>query len=756
MVICCFMVCLFFLLQAPLLAADSKVDKPFKDPRPELHAELNQAENLANKGRFKEAQARLSAYAAAHPAERHPLLFYEQGYFAYKANNLDAALESLQKCTDIAPDYQDGWQLLSLVWREKGDSYSVEIKEEKPKRIRAMQYSAIAMDRAAQIAGDDDLLYQTAMLWLEAEKAKKALSILEPLSKKARPKQEWLVGLSEVLKALKKTEETAEAMEKAARVNNDPGLLFHAAWLWSELEKPKRSLPLLLILSERNEPDKNWLLLLASVYNTLARYGDAALVFERIIEIDPAPDYLYNCGILWLQVEKADRALKSLQRLTNVEPPKAEWFVAQAQAWLMKKDIENAADAMERAASISKKPEHIYQAGSLRLQLKQADRAIKLLTPLAKLSKPKSQWLIALSNAWLLKENYLKGATYMEQAAYISGLGRHFHQAGMLWRLENKIDKTITLLKKSINSKDPQQLWFIDLASVLLDVNRDAEVRSVMKRTNLSEKTVSNQLRYRGVVIWLNLEMPEKAYPLLQILNRDENPSYAWMSSLVKTCVELGKMKEAQEVMNKTLTRYPDQIRSWKLAVWLALQSENYVAAAAAKEVVRQFEPNNSKHKEDLSRMYLLAGVPQQAAKYYTKTIDGEPSSEQLDHLLNIYLSGRRNREALSVAEKLVKKEKTSKRLESLGDIYYAMHRYAESCDAYEEAVESSTEAGHALLMKAAYSAMKKRQYARAAKYFTQAAASESADEKTLQLAMQNLAYIERMQDSGYISKKKE
>ncbi len=736
----------FIALPSLLYAGQQDGKNEFKDLPPALHAALEKAESFAARQQFQKAQNVLEAYAVAHPAQKHPLLYYETGYFAYKARNLEAAISNLKKNVAVAAAYKDGWQLLSLAWQESGARYSKEKKEEKPKRLQAMQQSALAMDRAAALAKDDDLLYQSAMLWLEADKAKKALGILERLSQKSNPKQEWLLGLAEALKALKKTEETAEAMEKAARLRNDPGLLFHAAWLWNDLEKPRRALPLLTMLAERKNPEKNWLLLLAGVYNTLQRYSDAAATFERIIEIDPAPDYLYNCGVLWLQASKIDRALRALVRLKDVTPPKAEWFVATAQAWLLKEDIPKAADAMERAAGISKKAEHIYQAGSLRLQLREADRAIRLLTPLTKRKKPKSKWFVALSNAWLLKEDYVKGATYMEQAAEISGQGRLYHRAGMLWRVVDKLDKTIVLLRKSVAVKKVEQLWLVDLASVLLDANRESEVRPVMKRTRLSDAAVSNSLRYRGVVVWLNINEPAKAYPLLRLLSKQKNPEYSWLSSLVKICVELGKMQEADKALQQLLNGFPSRVGSWKLAVWLALQQGSYADAVAAKEIVRQFEPNEKKHLKDLSRLYLLAGVPQQAAKLHTRFIGKKPDVEQLEHLVDIYLSGQRYEEALSTELQVAKQQKNSEHFEILGTIYYALHRYDESCGAYEHAAELCAEINPDLLMKAAYSAMKERQYERAAKNFNKVVVSGAASDEQMQAASQNLAYIERMQ----------
>ncbi|WP_028581542.1 tetratricopeptide repeat protein [Desulfogranum japonicum] len=743
----------FFLVLPSLLHAHDLKNgiKEFREPPPLLHTALGEAESFSDKGQFHKAQAKLETYASAHPAETHPLLYYELGYFAYKAGNINAAISNLKKTVEIAPEFKDAWQLLSLAWQESGSAYSKEDKQEKTKRIYAMQSSAMAMDKAYVFSKDDDLLYQCAMLWLEAEKPKTALSILEDLSKRKAPKEEWLVGLSEALKALKNSEKTAEAMEKAARVGNNPELLFHAAYLWNELDKPKRALPLLKILAEQKDPGKNCFLLMAAVYNTLDQHANAAMAFERVIEIDPAPDYLYNCGVLWLQAEQPDKALQNLLRLADIQPLKADWLVAMAQAWLIKENIAKAADAMEEAASISKKSQHMYQAGTLRLQLKQVDRAINLLSPLAERKQPRKEWLVALANAWLLKENYAKGATYIEWAANISGEGKLYHQAGMLWLVEGKQEKSIKLLKKSVVGKKVEQLWLVDLASVLLAANQESEVKSVMERTNLADDKVSNQLRYRGVVIWLELQEPKSAYPLLKILVGADEPRYSWMSSLVKNCVELGKEKEAEQVLDKILSRYPSQVKSWKLAVWFTLQKGDYIAAVAAKEIVFHFEFDEKKHLNDLSRLYLLAGVPQQSAHVYRRTIGKKPTIEQLNHLVDIYQSGSMYEDALKIACEVAEQTKTAESLEVLGDIYYALHRYEASCLAYEQAAESCDAVNTGILMKAAYSAMKEKQYARAAGNFESVIASGIGEENQIQAAMQNLAYIKKkhQQDSN-------
>lgn len=731
-----------------LVAQDIKTSfTEFKEPSPTLHSAHKKAESLAEKKLYTAAKQHLESYAAAHPQEKHPLLFYEIGYFSHHAGELTSAVANLEKAVELAPDFREGWQLLALSHQKLAEQYAKDSKEERNLRYKALQKGARAMERAAQLSGDNTLLYQSALLWLEGERPQQALVILKNLRDSAAPQPEWLVALSDTLKALKRHEETAETMEKAARIQNNPDLLFHAAWLWVELGKSKRALPLLEILTKKKNPDKNWLLLLVSTYNNLKQTEKAALTLERVIEIDPVAEYLYNCGLLWLQDEKPDRALRSLVRLSDMQPPKADWFVATAQAWLLKEVLEKAADAMERGAGLSGKSEHIYQAGVLRLQLKQADRAIGLLTPLEKRPQPESKWMVALANSWLLKKHYLNGARYMERAAVISDDGKLYHRAGMLWRLENRLDKTVSLLKKSVARKNVEQLWLLDLATALMDTSRSDEVLPVMKRTNLEDKNLSCQLRYRGAVIWLSIAQPARAYPILQALSDEKSPSYSWLSSLVKVSVELEKQAEASKTLRKTLDTFPEKVECWKLAVWFALQQGDYTKAAAAKEVVRQFEPADKKHLEDLSRLYLLAGVPAESAKAYIQVIGSKPTSEQLAHLLDIYLSGQMYKEALQPAQQLLKTgSEPAKHWASLGDIHYALGQYEKSAEAYKNSADLTEDPK--ILMRAAYAEMKIGQLQQASKTFQKAIDKSNGEETLVDTAMQNLDYIKLKKES--------
>jgi len=130
----------------------------------------------------------------------------------------------------------------------------------------------------------------------------------------------------------------------------------------------------------------------------------------------------------------------------------------------------------------------------------------------------------------------------------------------------------------------------------------------------------------------------------------------------------------------------------------------------------------------------------------YTRTIGKNPTPDQLDHLVDIYQSGRMYEEALEAELKIVEQEKTAEDMEVLGDLYYSLHRYEESRKAYDQAARLSDEVNPDILMKAAYSAMKEKQYSCAAGNFKAVIDSGTGKEGQLQAAMQNLAYIEKVQ----------
>ncbi len=103
------------------------------------------------------------------------------------------------------------------------------------------------------------------------------------------------------------------------QVIKNPDLMFRAAWLWMEAERPKNALPLPRILAKKKKPKIDWLMTLSNTCLALEHMKEADRVMDRVIARDVKPVYLYNGGVLRPWADAPDRAMPHLQRLPR--PP---------------------------------------------------------------------------------------------------------------------------------------------------------------------------------------------------------------------------------------------------------------------------------------------------------------------------------------------------------------------------------------------------------------------------------------------------
>ncbi|MCP4694674.1 MAG: hypothetical protein GY859_41990, partial [Desulfobacterales bacterium] len=86
--------------------------------------------------------------------------------------------------------------------------------------------------------------------------------------------------------------------------------------------------------------------------------------------------------------------------------------------------------------------------GVPRLQLKQADAALNLPRSLEQHARPKADWLVAVSNAWILKKRHGEAADAMQRAAVVSGKPDHLFRAARLWLQDDDPRKALPLLEQ--------------------------------------------------------------------------------------------------------------------------------------------------------------------------------------------------------------------------------------------------------------------------------------------------------------------
>ncbi len=83
---------------------------------------------------------------------------------------------------------------------------------------------------------------------------------------------------------------------------------------------------------------------------------------QRAAAIGENPKHVYQAGVLRLQLQQVDAAMRMMLPLEKWPGPEAIWPASGANAWILKQRYGNAAASMERAARISAKPDHWHRA----------------------------------------------------------------------------------------------------------------------------------------------------------------------------------------------------------------------------------------------------------------------------------------------------------------------------------------------------------------------------------------------------------
>jgi len=603
--------------------------------------------------------------------------------------------------------------------------------------------AAETMDRVVRMDPKPDYLYNAGVLWLHAEAPDKALAHLRKLCKRTPPKAEWFVALAHAWLRKKEIVNAAKAMEQAATLSQKPAHAYQAGLMWLQARNADAALRVLAPLGEKSHPEAEWLAALSNAWLLKGDFPQAASAMERAARISEKPDHFYSAATLWLQAEQPRKALPLLQLLAQRPRPEARWLVLLSETWVRMANMAEAAQAMERAAGISGKPDHTFRAARLWLEADQPKSALPLLERLTRQPSPAGEWFITLSNCYLLLDQPAKAAQAMETGAGITGKGSHYYRAGMLWLETGNADRGIPLLQVCAKKEPVEQKWLVGLAQALVNEAREPEALEAMERTDLTDPRQAPALRFQGAMLWLHLDWPRKALSVLKVLCASGKPDPKWLVSLIKFYVELGQAGEAEKALRRLIDRFPEKPDVWRLAVWVALQQADYARAAAAMAVAVRLGPADPALLKELADLYHMAGAPVKAAAALQAAWKGHPGPKDWDRLVNIYLSGHRYATALPFAVSAAEAEPSAERWEMVGAIAFRLRKFKESFDAYRRGAELSPDAD--LRLKAGYAALKMDRLDEAARLFREAMRRAQKNSAIAYEAHRNLAFIKKM-----------
>ena len=400
----------------------------------------------------------------------------------------------------------------------------------------------------------------------------------------------------------------------------------------------------------------------------------------------------FLCGLANYRQEKNEEAEKYFRQAVEIYPCFGPAWQNLAVINYSQGEKEPAAQQMEKAFNLIKpeNPDLLYQAAVFWLESNTPEKALPHLETLAGHKKVKGKWLLALAGAYSDQKQPEKAAEiFIEASGRIKNSRNELQYNAALCYLKADLpEKALPLLQKLIKGRKVERPWMLACVNTLNQLKKHDEAARIMERLSKQSQDDQGKNLFKAAKMWLEADQKDKAIDLLEELINQEKPCITWLQTLIRTYLDLNKLQEAENTLNKLLAIEPNRKEFWDLAVWLAMEKKEYQRAAAALEVTHRIEAPDADSLKLLGDLYLKSGVPARAAEIYARAFTANPGPVELDILAKTYLAAHKLDLAAQKAAQAAALEPDAGRWTLLGDINLKRRDLAQALAAYKKAAE--------------------------------------------------------------------
>ena len=353
---------------------------------------------------------------------------------------------------------------------------------------------------------------------------------------------------------------------------------------------------------------------------------------------------------------------------------------------------ELAARQAEKAYTLIKpeNPELLYQAAVFWLESSAPEKALPHLETLAEHKKVQGEWLMALAGAYSDQKQPEKAAeVFIKASGQIKSRRNELrYNAALCYLKADRPEKALPLLQKLIKGRKVESPWLLACVNTLNQLKKHDEAARIMERLSKQSQDKQGENLFKAAKMWLEADQADRAVNLLEELVDQEKPCAVWLQTLIQTYLDLNKLQEAENILDKLLAIEPDRKEFWDLAVWLAMEKKEYQRAAAALEVTHRLKAPEADSLKRLGDLYLKSGVPARAAETYARAFASNPGPGELDILAKTYLAAHELELAAQKAAQAAALAPDAARWTLLGDINLKRRDLAQALAAYKKAAE--------------------------------------------------------------------
>src|SRR5215475_6704707 len=484
-------------------------------------------------------------------------------------------------------------------------------------------------------------------------------------------------------------------------------------------------------------------LMLGRLYQIKGDRDKATQIYKQFLGIEPGnEDGVTALAKLHMEAGNYKEAVDLLEQFIAQRPDSDGALQTLGEAYSDLQEYSKAADAYKRAAEINPDDIEIKKAEAQSLfKADKLDDASKLYEDLAKAAPDDGLSLLRLGQIYRRQGKYDVARQYLQKAAqsFPDNVEVQFnivmldHDDG---RLEDALRRANEILKKTEKAngryseaeKQNRRIFLINHGMLNQMLGNDAAVktfqdiksltnekdgridalivetyrkaRNLDKALQYSEQSLSDnpgnrQLQIVHADVIAEKGRVDEGIKALQQLHKGNDDDLDVLSAEVSVYERAKKFEQAQNVLNTTIQRFPEEEQVYFLQGSLYEKQKKYNEAEKAFRKALELQNDDPAVLNYLGYMFADRGTRlDEAESMIEKAVKADPTNgAYLDSLGWVYFKQNR----LSLAEEYLKKaiifvNRDSSIHDHMGDLYYKTKRYDEARNEWNKCIQLSTE----------------------------------------------------------------
>jgi tetratricopeptide (TPR) repeat protein len=369
-----------------------------------------------------------------------------------------------------------------------------------------------------------------AQVLIEDRKSKTALEILNEIEKVDSHNFEFHLVKGKALNSLKRTDEAAEAFEKAVKLSQEDKdeVLYEIALSYIQIERIKTAVRYLLLAYEIN--DSNLLVIydLAICYESLNDIERSIFYLEKYLDIDPYSENIwYNLGLLYSSVNKYENALKAYDYAIAICPEFISAYTGKAETHINNNNYYDAIRVYwelleingDNAQLMCNIGECYEKLGNLKSALENYNKALKIEN-----NNPDAWYKIGVVYFRMMK--YHRSIVNLKRAIKIKpGISGYWFMLGKAYAKNKFINRAAKAYNHAVElDPDNYEAW-LNFADMYYNKNRIVNAIRILEESYRHNYDVSI-INYYLAAYYIYNEQPDLSYKYFEkglLLNYKEH-----------------------------------------------------------------------------------------------------------------------------------------------------------------------------------------------------------------------------------------